>query len=80
MRMFLNALSNSLNALIISQTDSNQNIDNLSQIQINVLSHHAPLKSKRIKKDKQPKWINEDIKEADRNRDINHKLKKLEAV
>ena len=72
---FLNELSDSLNTFSISQTDSNHNLESISQILINVLNHHAPLRSKRVKRDKQPDWINEDIKEAGRNRHINHKLK-----
>ena len=72
---FLKELANSLNALSISQTESNQNFDNLSKIILNVLNKHAPLKSKRVKREKQPDWINEEIKEACRKRDMNHKLK-----
>ena len=72
---FLKELANSLNALSISQTESNENFDNLSKIILNVLNKHAPLKSKRVKREKQPDWINEEIKEACRKRDMNHKLK-----
>ena len=61
---FLKELANSLNALSISQTESNENFDNLSKIILNVLNKHSPLKSKRVKREKQPDWINEEIKEA----------------
>ena len=72
---FLKELANSLNALSISQTESNKNFDNLSKIILNILNKHAPFKSKRVKREKQPDWINEEIKEACRKKDMNHKLK-----
>ena len=72
---FLNELSTSLNMLSISQTNSDLNFDNFSKIVMTVLDHHAPLKNKRVKRKKQPDWINNDIIEAGRKRDLNHKLK-----
>ena len=70
---FLNELSNSLDILFISQTDSNHNFESISQILINVLNHHAPLKSKNVKKTNSQIGLKKTSKKP--NRDINHKLK-----
>ncbi|MCU7800963.1 MAG: reverse transcriptase family protein [gamma proteobacterium symbiont of Lucinoma myriamae] len=40
-----------------------------------VLNKHAPIKSKRVKRETQPEWFNVDIKNAIRNRDTHHQKK-----
>ena len=38
-----------------------------------VYNRHAPIKTKRVKRDTQPEWFNEDIKSASKARDTYHK-------
>ena len=72
---FLNELSTALDQLVISDSDTNSNFENLNTIILKVLNNHAPLKNKRVKKETQPEWFNDDIKAAIKQRDFNHKLK-----
>ena len=73
---FSSDLPHLLNALIISQTDSNQNFDYLAKNTNECRQSSCTLeKSRRVKREMQPEWINDDIKAAGRKRDINHKLK-----
>ena len=72
---FLNELSTSLNTFDISDFDSNLNFENMNNILLKVVNKNAPLKNKRVKKETQPEWFNDDIKAAIRQRDSNHKLK-----
>ena len=37
-----------------------------------ILNKHAPLKTKRVKRNNQPAWMNDDIKVAITQRDNNH--------
>ena len=61
---FCNELSIALNTLHTSDSDTNQNFDNWCTNFSEVLEKHAPVKSKRIKHEIQPKWLNDDIKSA----------------
>ena len=61
---FLNELSTALDQLVISDSDTNSNFENLNIIVLKVLNNHAPLKNKRVKKETQPEWFNDDIKAA----------------
>ena len=40
-----------------------------------VLDRHAPIKSKRVRRERQPEWYNNDINEASRKRDTYHNKK-----
>ena len=40
-----------------------------------VFNKHAPVKSKRVKRETQPDWYNDEIKNATKNRDESHKKK-----
>ena len=42
-----------------------------------ILDRHVPIKTKRVKLEKQPEWFNNDIKEASLKRDVYHKQKKI---
>ena len=66
---FLEELSQEHDNLIISQTDSTQNFLNWQNAFTKTFNKHAPLKSKRVKRDTQPEWLNNHIKSAMKNRD-----------
>ena len=72
---FCNDLSIALNTLHTSNSDTNQNFDNWCTIFSEALEKHAPVKSKRIKHEIQPEWLNDDIKSAAKKRDTYHKHK-----
>ena len=42
---------------------------------MDIFDKHASIKSKRVKHETQPEWINDKIKMAMKNRDAYHKLK-----
>lgn len=71
---FLADLSLVLSSLQFS-TDTNTNFDIWIKSFLSVLDKHAPIKSKRVKRETQPDWYNEDIKTASSKRDMFHKLK-----
>lgn len=50
----------------------------LYQILYNILSEHAPIRVKRVKHFLQPKWINDDVKNAILERDKLHKMKQYD--
>ena len=68
---FLSDLSDAMTALEISQTDSDENFANWTQTFMTIFDKHAPVKSKRVKKEIQPEWLNENIKHATKQRDKN---------
>ena len=57
--------------------DPNMSLELFYSIINNVLSNHAPLKTKRVKRDNQPTWLNEEIKRAIFQRDKLHKNKEF---
>ena len=73
--IFLSELSNVLQSVSVTATDSNQNFTRWTQVFMSILDKHAPFKTKRVKESKQPEWINDYIKAAIRLRDRNHQLK-----
>ena len=72
---FCNDLSLASNTLHTTDADTNQNFENWCTIFSEVLDKHAPVKSKRIKHETQPEWLNDDIKYAAKTRDTYHKNK-----
>ena len=42
---------------------------------MNVFDKQAPIKTKRVKREIQPEWHNEDIKHATKQRDMYHKYR-----
>ena len=61
---FLLDLSQTLDPLSISNTDTDSNFDTWSTRFMNVFNKHAPLKSKRVNRETQPEWLNVEIKSA----------------
>lgn len=72
---FLNELSQNLNNMTYSATDSNMNFSEWVTTFVSILNRHAPVKTKRVKHETQPDWFTDDIRNAMKNRDIKHKLK-----
>ena len=66
---FLNDLNNQQWSVISIFDDANDALDYLSDVFDSVLSTHAPKKQKRVKRQKQPKWINDEILTTIRIRD-----------
>ena len=66
---FLTDLNNQPWSVIDIFDDSNDALDYFSEIFNAVLSTHAPQKQKRVKRPKQPKWINDEILSAMKTRD-----------
>ena len=73
--IFLEELSENMLSPQVSQTDPNLNFETWTGEFLKVFSKHAPLKSKRVKRETQPEWLNDDIKYARKNRDKYHKMK-----
>ena len=61
---FLNDLNNQPWSVIDICDDFNDALDYFSEIFNAVLSTHAPQKQKRVKRQKKPKWINDEILSA----------------
>ena len=72
---FLDDLSEQVNTLVISQTDINAKFSNWTSKFMAVFDKHAPIRQKRVKREKQPEWINDEIKTAMKQRNIYHGLK-----
>ena len=70
--IFLRELSNALQTFNVTQNNSEKNLASWTQIFMTILNKHAPLKTKRVKRNNQPGWMNDDIKVAITQRDINH--------
>ena len=70
---FLTDLSESLKSVNLSNSDSDHNFKTWTTSFISVFNKHAPLKTKHVKHETQPDWINGDIKSAMKNRDTNLK-------
>ena len=66
---FLNDLNNQPWSVIDIFDDANDALDYFSDVFNSVLSTHAPKKQKRVKRQKQPKWINDEILTAMKIRD-----------
>ena len=72
---FLNNLSETLNNIRFEHGNSDSIFSLWVSSFVSVLDEHAPVKTKRVKHDIQPEWLNEDIKDAIKNRNIHHKHK-----
>ena len=70
---FLSDMSGNLSSLDISSNDSNQNFNSFIASFMSVFDKHAPMKTKRVRKETQPKWYDEKIKTASKTRDMHHK-------
>ena len=75
----LNILMNMLLLMIYSQrswinVNPNVALEYLYQQINSAISKHAPLRCKRVKRDKLPEWFNDDIKQAIKLRDHWHKI------
>ena len=73
--IFLNELAHTLSTFNVSQSDSNYNFSEWTRIFMAILVKHAPIKSKRVKRETQPEWLDDEIKYAILQRDTNHKIK-----
>ena len=72
---FLDDLSEQMNTLVISQTDINANFSNWTSKFMAVFDKHAPIRQKRVKRETQPEWVNDEIKTAMKQRNKYHGLK-----
>ena len=72
---FLSDMSDDLSSLDISSNDSDQNFNSFIASFISVFDKHAPLKTKRVRKETQPEWYDEKIKTASKTRDMHHKAR-----
>ena len=72
---FLSDISGAMTALEISQIDSDENFANWTQTFMTIFDKHARVKSKSVKNETKPEWLNEDIKHATKQRDKHHKSK-----
>ena len=72
--LFQSDLSRTLCSLQIT-SDTNVNFSNWIHSFLSVLDRHAPIKSKRVRREWQPEWYNNDITEASRKRDTYHNKK-----
>ena len=72
---YLNDLSNQPWSIIDIFDDANDALDYFFDVSNSVLSNHAPQKQKRVKRQKQPHWINEEILSAIRKLDQFKKTK-----
>ena len=70
---FLSDMTDTMTNINISPVDSDQNFETFIQTFMTVFDKHAPIKTKRVKKESQPDWYNEDIKFASKQRDMYHK-------
>ena len=68
-------LSESLSSVEISGNDSALNFEAWTTTFMKVYNKYAPIKTKRVKHETQPEWINDEIKTAIKTRDTYHKLK-----
>ena len=68
-------LSESLFSVEISGIDSALNFEAWTTTFMKVYNKHAPIKTKRVKHETQPEWINDEIKTAMKTRDAHYKLK-----
>ena len=59
----------------ISPTNSEQNFESFIQSFVTVFDKHAPMKTKRVKKEIQPEWHDETTKAANKQRDMYHKAR-----
>ena len=61
---FLSDMSGNFSSLDISSNDSDQNFNSFIASFMSVFDKHAPLKTKHVRKETQPKWYDEKIKTA----------------
>ena len=64
-----------MDSLVISQSDTKTNFSNWISKFIAVFDKHAPVMYKRVKRDTQLEWFNDDIKFAMKQRDKFHSRK-----
>ena len=74
---FLTELNDSLGRLNLKSTDVDKIFTDWNKIFLTVLDKHAPVKTKRVKKDTQPEWFNDEIKEAIKKRDAYESMSKF---
>ena len=67
--------SEQMNTLVISQIDINANVSNWTSKFMAVFDKHAPIRQKRVKRETQPEWVNDEIKTAMEQRNKYHGLK-----
>ena len=68
-------LSEQMNTLVISQTDTNANFSNWTSKFLTVFDKHARIRQKRVKRETQPEWVNDEIQTAMKQRNKYHGLK-----
>ena len=73
--LFLINLDHSLSQLNTSSSSVNQGFSDWNKIVLSVLDKIAPMKTKHVKKETQPEWFSDDIKEAIKKRDCHHKIR-----
>ena len=72
---FLSDMSGNLSSLDLSSNESDQNFNSFIASFMSVFDKHAPLKTKRVRKETQPEWYDEKIKTASKTRDMHHKAR-----
>ena len=73
--LFLSDLNYSLCQLNMTSSNVNERFSEWNNIFLTVLDKHAPIKTKRAKKETQPEWFCDKIKEAIQKRDTYHRNK-----
>jgi hypothetical protein len=73
---FLYALSNAPFNEVFNYTDANQALEKWYNVFLSVLDSHAPIKNRRVKHPKLPKWLTPEIMQAMAERDNLKKSKK----
>ena len=72
---FLDDLCEQINTSVISQTDTNANFSNWTSKFMVVLDKQAPMRQKRVKRETEPEWVNDEIQTAMKQRNKYQGLK-----
>ena len=70
---FHSDMLDSMANITISPVNTDQNFEIFIQTFMTVFDKHVPIKTKRVKKETQPDWYNDEIKFASKQRDMYHK-------
>ena len=72
---FINSIIDSNISKVENMSDVNEALNFWNKTFLHCFNKHAPLKSKRVKSASLPSWINPNINQARKKRDLFHKLK-----
>lgn len=73
--LFHRDLSHAMDSFDVYLDNTNSNFENWSSRFMQIFNQHAPLRTKRVKRETQPEWHNDEIKQAMKRRDFYHKAK-----